>query len=105
VSTRIQQYAGFAKVVVPVGKYSVFGKGMVGSYRGIVNYSGPLGDTKAENTDPGYGLGGGFMIDGNHNTSFFFDVMYHHVSYDDSTSDTNFMSFDIGGVFRVSLFD
>lgn len=105
VSTRIQQYAGYARAMVPVGRHHVFAKGKLGSYRGVINYSGPLGEAKAENTDPGYGIGGGVLINGDHNSALFLELMYHHVSYDDSSVDTNFMSYSLGGVFRISLFD
>lgn len=105
VTTRIHQYAGYARIMVPVKQHSVFAKGVLGSYRGVIKYSGPLGDAKGENTDPGYGIGGGVMINGDHNSAFFLDVMYHHVSFDDSSVDTNFMSYSLGGVFRISLFD
>jgi len=105
VTTTIQQFAGYAKVLIPVGKHNVFAKGVLGSYRGIIKYSGPLGDAKGENTDPGYGIGGGVMVNGDTNTSFFLDVTYHHVSFDDTSVDTNFMSYSLGGVFRVNLFD
>lgn len=105
VSTSIQQYAAMAKLLLPAGKHNLYGKGVVGSYRGVAKVSGPLGEASAENTDPGFGLGGGFLINGDKNASFFFDAMYHHVKYDGADADTNFMTYSAGAVFSVNLFN
>jgi hypothetical protein len=104
-SSRIQQYAGMAKLLLPVGNHNVFAKGLVGSYRASATVSGPLGEASASNSEVGYGLGGGLLINGSRNSSLYLDVTYHHIAYDGSDIDTNFLTFSAGGVFRFSLFD
>jgi hypothetical protein len=103
--TTIHQYAGFARLMLPAGKHNVFAKGVVGSYRGVVKVKSPLGDAEAENTDPGFGIGGGILINGAHNTAFVLDAMYHRVSYDGAPEPTSLMTFSVGGIFRFSLSD
>ena len=105
VSTSIQHYTGMAKVLFPVGRHNVYGKGVLGSYRGIAKVSGPLGEASAENTDPGYGIGGGFMVNGDKPSSFYFDIMYHQVKYDGDDEATKFVTYNVGGVFTINLFN
>jgi len=104
-STHIQQYAGMAKLLIPVGKHNVFAKGLVGSYRASATVQSSLGEASASNSDLGYGLGGGLLVNGSGNSAMFLDVTYHHIRYDGSDIDTNFLTFSAGGVFRFNLFD
>jgi hypothetical protein len=103
VSSSIQQYAAMAKVLLPAGANNVYGKGVFGSYRGIAKVSGPLGDGEAENTDPGYGIGGGFVFNGEGISSFYVELMYHRVNYDGTDVATSFMSYNAGAVFNFNL--
>ncbi|MDH3216922.1 MAG: outer membrane beta-barrel protein [Candidatus Krumholzibacteria bacterium] len=105
VTTSIHQYAATAKVLLPAGRHNLYGKGVVGSYRGVAKVSGPLGEASAENTDPGFGIGGGFLISGESNSSLYIDVIYHQVKFDGSDVDTNFVTYSAGAVFSFNLFD
>jgi hypothetical protein len=105
VSGRIQQYAGMAKLLLPVGNHNVFAKGVVGNYRATAKVSSSIGEASASNSALGYGLGGGLLINGARNSAFFLDVTYHRVSYDGSDIDTTFFTFSAGAVIRVNLFE
>jgi hypothetical protein len=63
-TSRIEQYAGTAKWFIPAGNHNLFLKGVFGSYRGTAKVTSPLGEFNLSNTDPGYGLGGGLLING-----------------------------------------
>ena len=98
-STRIAQYAGMAKVLVPFGNHNVFAKGLLGSYRGSAKLTGPLGQAEVKTSDLGYGIGGGLLIGGESNSKFFLDATYHRISYDGSTEDTDFVTYTAGAIF------
>lgn len=104
-TSTIQQYAGVAKLLVPVGNHHVFAKGLVGSYHGKAKASGPTGSGEASNSNVGYGLGTGFLIQGERSSSFFLEVMYHHIPFEGGSADVNFFSFNAGAVFAISLSD
>jgi hypothetical protein len=101
----IQQYTGVLKLLLPVRQHNVYAKGVVGNYRGSVTVSSPAGELEANLTDLGYGLGGGLLINGDRSSSLFLDVTYHHIVFEDSTVDTNFLTFSAGGVFAFNLFN
>ena len=105
VSTRIQNYAGMAKLLIPVRNHNVFAKGLVGTYRSSVSVSSYLGDVSVSNSELGYGLGGGLLINGSSGSALFLDVTYHTVPHDGSEANSNFLAFSAGGVFRFNLFD
>ncbi len=90
--TRLEQYAGMAKVLVPVGQHNLFAKGLLGTYRGTAKVTSPLGNAEVSNSDMGYGIGGGFLIRGERGSSFFLDVTYHNIAFDGGNADTNFMT-------------
>lgn len=102
-STRVQQITGFLRVQLPVGEHHLFAKGVVGSYLGSAKLTAPSGSVSVRNTDPGYGLGGGFLINGARGTSFFADATYHSVTYDGADEATSFMSYSIGALFRFGF--
>lgn len=104
-SMRIEQYAGTAKILIPVQNHNLFAKGLIGSYRGVANVSSPLGDASVSNTDLGYGFGGGVMINGERNSSFFLDVTYHTIDFDGADSKTHFISYSAGAIVGINLFD
>jgi hypothetical protein len=105
-STRIVQYAGMAKVLIPVGRHNLFAKGLLGSYDGTAKLTSPVfGEASISNSELGYGIGGGFLIRGERSSSFFLDVTYHHIAFDGSTIDTNFMTYSVGAVFGINLFE
>ena len=91
-------------MLLPVRQHNVYAKGVVGNYRGSVKVSSSLGDQEANNTELGYGIGGGLLINGDRNSSLFLDVTYHHVAYDGADIDTNFLTISAGGVFGFNLF-
>jgi len=103
-STSILQYSALAKVIFPVGNHNVFAKGAVGNYRASAKLSGPLGEASANNTDLGFGLGAGFMLNSASNSAFFADITYNNVSYDGADADTEFFTFTVGAVLRFDLF-
>ena len=76
-STSILQYSLMAKLLLPVGNHSVFAKGSFGNYRASAKVSGPGADLSFSTTEPGFGIGGGFLVGGNNNTSLFVDATYH----------------------------
>jgi len=102
-SSSILQYGLLAKVMLPVGDHSVFAKGSFGSYRGSAKVSGPAGDFSFTSTDPGYGVGGGMLINGDNNTSLFLDATYHHFSIDGSDGATTYWAFTLGALIRFDL--
>lgn len=103
-SSSILQYSAMAKLMLPVGIHNVFVKGSVGNYRGSAKLSGPLGSASIANTELGYGLGAGFLINSAANSSFFADFTYHQVSYEEGT-DSNFYTITVGAVFKFDLFN
>lgn len=103
-SSSILQYSGVAKLVYPIGDFSLFAKGSLGYYRGSSTVSGPIDEVSTTNTEPGYGLGGGFLINGGGNTSLIADVTYHSVSYEGDPSDTNYYTFTLGALIKFDLF-
>jgi hypothetical protein len=100
-SSSILQYSALAKLVLPVGDHSVFAKGSVGFYRASAKVSGPLGDGSFNTTEPGYGIGGGFIINGSKSSSFFADATYHRVAFDDG--DTNYITIMAGALIKFDL--
>jgi len=103
-STSILQIAGVAKLMMPMGNHNVFAKGSVGSYRGTAKVSGPGYDAKFSNSDLGYGLGAGFLVNTDKNSSFFVDVTWHHISYSDASFDTNYFTYHVGAVITFDVF-
>jgi len=103
-TTSIFQYAAMAKFVFPVGQHSVFAKGSMGNYRGSATVTGPLGEASVNNTDLGYGLGGGFLINTAKGSSFFADFTHHSVAYDGDSEDTTFFAITVGALIRFDFF-
>lgn len=101
-TSNILQYAMIAKLIVPVGDHSVFAKGSFGYYRATAKASGPLGSGSITVSDPGYGVGAGFLFNGGSSTAFFADVTYNHVNFD-GNADTNFFTITAGAVFRFNF--
>jgi hypothetical protein len=101
-TSNILQYGLVAKLVLPVGSQNVYAKGSVGNYRATAKASGPLGEGSITVTDPGYSIGGGFLINGNKMSAFFADVTYHHVNFD-GDADTNFFTITAGALIRFDL--
>jgi hypothetical protein len=103
-SSSILQYSAMAKLLLPIGNHNVFAKGSVGNYRASATVSGPLGEGSITLTDLGYGLGGGFVIRGNHSTSLIADMTYHSVAFDNGSGDTNYLSITVGALISFDLF-
>jgi len=101
VSTRIMQYAGMAKVLIPFGSHNLFAKGLIGNYRASAKVTGPLGVAEGKNSETGYGLGGGLLIGGAGRSSFFLDMTYHTIAFDGATENTNFVTYTAGAVFTL----
>lgn len=101
----IQQYTGSIKALLPIRNHNLYAKGVVGNYHASAKVSSPLGDAEANFSEFGYGLGGGLLINGDRGSSLFLDVTYHHIAFEDATSDTNFLTISAGGVFGFNLFD
>lgn len=98
----IQQYSGVVKVLVPVSDHNVYLKGGVGNYRGSAKFESPSGDLEINMSDFGYGLGGGFLINGARNSAFYLEATYHSVAFDEGEGDTNFIAYHAGAIFRFS---
>jgi len=104
-STSIFSYSGVAKLIYPVGRHGVFAKGSIGNYRGSAKVTTPLGEVSVNNTDLGYGFGGGFNFAGAKNSAFFVDVTYHTIAFDGADSNTNYVTFNVGATFMFDLFN
>ena len=99
----ILQYALLAKFVFPMGDHNMFLKGTVGNYRASAKVSGPLGDASITLTEPGYGIGGGFLVNGSETSAFFADLTYHFVDYGGDGGETSFFTITAGALIRFNL--
>lgn len=97
-TSSIAQYSLVAKLVLPVKQHNVFAKVSWGNYRATAKASGPLGSGELKISDPGYGLGGGFLINSSSSGAFFSDVTWNHVNFDGS--DTSYFTITIGALIR-----
>ena len=102
-SLNILQYGGMVKGMLPVMNHNIYAKGSVGWYKGTAKVSSPLGEAKISNTDLGYGIGGGLLINGSRSSSFYMEIMRHSVTYDGSDIDTNILTYTAGAVFSFDL--
>ena len=103
-SSSILQYAAVAKLMMPMGNHNVFAKGSVGSYRAAAKVTGPGYEAKFSTTELGYGLGAGFLINTDKNSSFFVDVTWHHIAYSDASFSTNYFTYNLGAQITFDLF-
>jgi hypothetical protein len=100
----LQQYAGMVKGLLPVGSHNLYAKGLVGSYHGTAKVISPDDEAKMSMSELGYGIGGGVQINGRGGSALFMDVTYHHIAFDDSSTDTNFITYSAGMVVSFELF-
>jgi hypothetical protein len=100
----LQQYAGLVKLLLPVRSHNVYAKGLVGSYHGTAKIISPDDEAKLSMSELGYGIGGGLQINGDRSSSLFLDVTYHTVSFDESETNTNFITYSAGAVISFDLF-
>jgi hypothetical protein len=104
-SSSIMHYAVVAKLIAPAFGHNVYAKGSWGNYRGSAKVSGPVTTGSVNFTDSGYGLGGGFVINGSKSTSLIADITYHHVAFGDEGEDaTTYFTFTVGALVSFDLF-
>jgi len=100
--TRVMQFTGMAKVMLPVlSVHNVYGKGVAGMYNVKQSFEGVplLGSGDISDTKFGAGFGAGFRFNGMAKTSFYVEGMFHNVFGD--TEDLRFWSTGAGVLFTL----
>jgi hypothetical protein len=96
VNTNIIQYSFMAKAMFPVATtHNVYAKGIVGGYNSTVKFENIpiLGSDETSNTNVGFGIGGGFRLNGSNRYSLIAEGMFHHINGEvDSAQMLTFMA-------------
>lgn len=96
----IVQYTGFLKMsVTPPANHQVYLKGGLGSYEGKVSLRVHGQEAESSASEFGFGLGGGFQINGKSGTALTVESMFHHVAADGGGAD--FVTTTVGIHFTI----